>query len=119
MWPQWCWHHKRRQHAAEKVKVKEKEKVPTKDGPSTSKRQGEGRRKEGDARTRGGPLICSSNPPARGHAGPTTLVVASASRRYIGRPPSAVANLPTSTSRVAMVDEAEAEVEAETGGSPP
>lgn len=100
MWPQWCWRHKRRQHAAERVKVKEKEKVPAKDAPSNSKRQGEGRRKEGDARMRGGPLIYSSNPPARGHAGPTTLVVAStANRHYIGHPPSAVANLPTSTSR--------------------
>ena len=73
----------RRDRTAEKVKMKMKEgekenfKEPAKDGPLSPKRQGGRRRKEGDTRARGEPLICSSNPPAQGHAGPTTLVAAS------------------------------------------
>jgi len=43
----------RRERAAEKVKVKERE--PANDGPSGSKREGGGRREEDDARAPGGP----------------------------------------------------------------
>ena len=45
-WPQWCWRHERRPHAAEKVKAKEEGKGAREGwSPSNSKRQGEGRRK--------------------------------------------------------------------------
>jgi len=57
--PQWFWRHERRQQVGERSRKGEKEGKPAKDGTSNPNRDGGGRRKEDDARARGGPAAAT------------------------------------------------------------